>query len=75
MPINGPDVLIKTQQRDHELDCVALKQRFTLIRVSHDQFSYKSGGYFSEECLSELLEILRDPHPGVYRIGVAYREV
>lgn len=71
-PIKGDETLNNTRVRDHELDEAVVKQEMTLIRISYDQFSYKDGGKFSDECLKQLFEHLRDPKPGVHRIGEAY---
>jgi hypothetical protein len=74
-PIRGEEVLRDTQRRDRELEDAVLRQDLTLIRVSYDQHSYKSGGSFSEECMNQLFGILRDLRPGVFKIGSAYSEV
>jgi very-short-patch-repair endonuclease len=71
-PINGQEKLDKAKLSDKQLDAHIEHHGWTLIRISFDQFSYKSGGKFSIECIERLFEILKDPAPGVYRIGEAY---
>jgi hypothetical protein len=72
-PIYNDQVLRDAQTRDRELDNVILKHGWTLIRISYDQFSYKGGGKFSDDCLKQLFDHLQDPKPGVHHIGEAYK--
>jgi hypothetical protein len=71
-PLRGEDMFQDTQRRDRELNEAALKQNMTLVRISYDQFSYKDGGKFSEDCLKRLFELLCKPIPGVHYIGASY---
>jgi hypothetical protein len=75
--LHGDEKLCEIRKRDVELDEHIKKHDWVLIRVSHDQFSYKSNGGFSESCVKQLREILSNPTPGVHFIGDAYvqREV
>lgn len=51
----------------------SLKDEFCIVRVSHDQFSYrKHDGGFKQGCLQKLEEILSNPQPGLYCLGEAY---
>lgn len=65
--------LVKTKQKDEELNDALPKLGYMLIRISYDQYSYRRGGTFSEECLKKLFDALRDPKPGVIKIGKAYK--
>src|SRR5690606_34369140 len=50
--------LCETQQKDILLDNHIIKHKWTLIRISHDQFSYNKCNYgFSKECLELLFNI------------------
>lgn len=77
-PIYSPEQLKEIQLRDKELDQAILNQDLTLIRVSYDQFNYKTDpetgqkGFFTKECIQKILNVLSDPKPGIYRIGSAY---
>lgn len=66
-------LLIDVQKRDAELDHVVSDRALTLIRISHDQFSYKGGGKFNDDCMKTLYDILCNPCPGIFKIGNAYR--
>lgn len=68
--INGSLQEIAT--RDKLFNEYIERNQLTLIRVSYDQYSYHSGGAFKEECLKQLFEALRNPKPGVLKIGKAY---
>lgn len=72
--IKGEQTLEETKKRDAELDAAIIRQELTLIRISYDQFSYKDGGKFSDDCLKQLFELLRNPNPGVHYIGNAYNK-
>lgn len=73
--VKGLENLIASQERDRMLDDHIVKHGWTLIRVSYDQFSYKRGGTFDENCLESIRKVLKDPLPGVFRIGSAYSAV
>lgn len=65
--------LNEVQQKDKLLDEHILKHEWILIRVSYDQFSYRSSDYgFKKECLEKLFAILDKPISGVHRIGENY---
>jgi very-short-patch-repair endonuclease len=66
--------LEETQLKDRLLDEHIEKHCWTLIRISHDQFSYNKGGSFKEECIRRLFEALKNPQPGVLKIGEAYKK-
>jgi hypothetical protein len=70
--IKGEKALSDTKRMDCLLDEHVTLHNWTLIRISYDQFSYKDGGKFNEDCLRQLFELLKDPKSGVYRIGKAY---
>lgn len=70
--IKGSEKLTEIQQNDRLLDEHIERHAWTLIRISYDQFTYKDGGRFSERCLRRLFELLKDPKPGVFRLGDAY---
>ena len=71
-PIKGEEALQDARKRDNELEMAVVDNEMTLIRISYDQFTYKDGGHFSEHCLKWLFELLKDPKPGVHRIGNSY---
>jgi hypothetical protein len=72
--IKGEDNFERVKCMDAMLDDYITKHDWTLIRISYDQFSYKDGGRFEPDCLKKLFEILKDPRPGVHRIGKAYEK-
>jgi hypothetical protein len=77
--VKGQKTYEKIQVQDSMLDHHVIQHGWTLIRISYDQFIYGkqedgSPGRFKDECIRQLLEHLRDPQPGVYRIGEAYNE-
>lgn len=61
------------QSKDEILDDLIVERGLTLIRISYDQFLCKQGGIFLQDCLSRLHELLRNPTPGVHRIGDVYK--
>lgn len=74
-PIFGEGALIEKQNRDDNLNSVIIQNNWTLIRISHDRFIYKSKKekcYFKQECLDRLYQILEDKITGVYKIGTSY---
>lgn len=80
-PKYGEEKLISIQQRDQELDQHISNHNWTLIRISYDQFVYKTKqinkikqdeSYFKQECLDKITEILNSKNPGIYKIGEAY---
>ena len=58
--------------RDRLLDQHIISNGWTLVRISHDQFTYSGGGKFLEECIEKLKKILRDCTPGIHLIGNCY---
>lgn len=61
------------RQKDLELN--SLSNEFCIIRVSHDQYSYrKIDGGFKQECIDKLTEIIKDNKPGLYLIGDLYAQ-
>jgi hypothetical protein len=79
--IFGEDILKRNNVKDIEVENYISKHNWILIRVSYDQFIYKTKminkikqdkSYFKQECLDKLLEILNNKIPGVYKIGEAY---
>lgn len=70
-PIRGGDVLKNVQHRDKMLDKHIERHVWTLIRVSDDQFCYKSER-FSDECIKALLDIVNQKQRGVFKIGKRY---
>jgi len=71
-PIKGQHIFDTVQLSDEMLDRHIEKNGWTLVRISYDQFSYRNGGHFIDSCLQSLLQILKDPKPGIFRIGSAY---
>lgn len=75
--------LAEVQNKDNLLDQHIIKHGWTLIRVSYDQFLYRTkkidnkkidASYFKQECLDKIIEILNSGIPGVYKIGEAYEQ-
>jgi len=61
----------KTQKMDLLLDEYITLNKYTLIRISYDQYkNFK----FNSTCLSRLNEILNNPIPGVHYIGSEYNK-
>jgi len=73
LPINGEDVLKNSIAKDKELNIVLVSEDFCVIRVAYDQFIYKSTKNFTEECLTQVTEIIKQNKPGLYLIGEAYK--
>ena len=69
--IPGSDFSI-IRTNDENLDNHVIKNGWTLIRISHDQFEYSRGGFFLEDCIRQLTSLLKQPSPGVHKIGIAY---
>jgi len=61
--------LDEIQLKDKLLDEHIEKHNWTLIRISYDQWNKKE---FKKECLEQLFESLKNPQPGVTRIGKMY---
>lgn len=75
------NVLLDINIKDKLLDEHIFNHNWTLIRVSYDQFIYKTkiinkikidSSYFKQECLDEIIRLLQNNIPGVYKIGAAY---
>lgn len=71
-PIHGDDTLSDVKQRDAELDHVVDKQELTLIRISFDQYKYGANRGFNDDAIKKMVDIIRNPTPGVHRIGSKY---
>ena len=62
--VREKDILLNNHITDHN---------WTLIRIGHDQFSYRKSDYgFKKECLDILFSILDTPTSGVHYIGKVY---
>lgn len=81
LPKYGNDTLQNIRDRDFQLDQHISNHNWTLIRVSFDQFLYRSkmvdkikqdNSYFKQECLDEIIQILNSGITGIYKIGDAY---
>jgi hypothetical protein len=73
--VGEPERLAYIQQKDIELNNTLPKMGYLLIRVSYDQFSYKAGGTFSDECKEKIFAALINPAPGLLLIGKLYKEI
>lgn len=62
------------RQKDVELNEALPKMGYLLVRISYDQFSYRMGGSFSDECKKLLFNALKNPAPGLLLIGKLYDE-
>jgi very-short-patch-repair endonuclease len=72
--IHGQDVLEKNKLKDKELNEVMTDEGWTVIRVSHDQYTYKSGEGFKKECLDEVTKIIETKERGLFLIGESYEK-
>jgi len=63
----------KTRERDAELNAVLVDEGYTVIRIAHDRFSYKSGGNFDESSIEELFNIIAAKKTGLFLIGEGYQ--
>lgn len=72
--ISSSHVLESVRERDKLLNEHVTRNGWTLIRVSHDQFSYTRGGHFLDNCVAELTRILNEPTSGVHFIGESYEK-
>lgn len=73
----GEEILCMRQKRDKELNDYVLNNNYLLIRVSYDQFIDKQNiknCKFKFGALKQLVKILKQNKPGVYKIGEAYGE-
>ena len=66
--------LVKIRKKDKELNEVMTNEGWTVIRVSHDQYSYKSGEGFKKECLDEVTKIIGLKERGLFLIGESYEK-
>lgn len=74
-PKRGQLFFENVKLRDDQLDSYIIKNNYILIRVSYDQFISKqhlSKCYFKQECLDNIIKVLNNKIPGIYRIGEAY---
>lgn len=70
--IKGEKVFNDVRNMDRLLDEHIVQHGWTLIRISYDQFSYKEGGKFSDRVIYNLFKILKNPSPGVFKLGNSY---
>ena len=71
--IHGKETLEKIKIRDKELNDVLVEENFVVIRISSDQFSYKTPRGFNENCLAKVTKIVNNNIPGLYLIGDDYK--
>ena len=67
------DQLELRMQADRELNSVLVEDGFLVIRVSYDQFTYRRGGAFREECVRTIQEAISAVKLGLIQIGEAYK--
>lgn len=81
LPKYGYEILSNIKQKDQEIEYHISSHNWTIIRISYDQFVYKTkmvnkikedASYFKQECLDNLIKILNENKPGIYKIGEAY---
>lgn len=73
--IHGKDVLEKNKSKDKELNSVMVTEGWTVIRVSYDQYSYKSGEGFKSGVISRICELIESKERGLFLLGEAYKNV
>jgi hypothetical protein len=64
--------LTKIKLKDSFFSKYCIRNSITLIRVSSDIYSYKSGGGFNQFALDKAREIITSPTPGVHFIGKSW---
>lgn len=76
-----PEIFKTIKEKDKSFNDYILNHNYLLIRISYDQFIYSTkmidkvkhdASYFKQECLDQLIKILNDGIPGIYKIGEAY---
>lgn len=75
LPKFGQEKLDLVQKKDNELDNHILNHNWILIRISYDQFISKQNiknCKFKFSALKQLVKIIKQNNPGVYRIGKLY---
>lgn len=70
-PIFGNEKFENIKKKDQELNDVLNHEKYTVIRVSDDQYSYSSGT-FKESCIQKIKEIIDEKKRGVFLIGDQY---
>jgi hypothetical protein len=60
-----------TQKRDAALDAFVIREGWTLLRISCDEYSYKILD-FSKPSMVLLFSLITDQRPGVFKIGASY---
>lgn len=70
--IHGVEVLKKNIKKDNELNFVMVAEGWTVIRVAHDQYSYNSGGVFSEDSIKRIFNLIDNKERGLFLIGASY---
>lgn len=71
-PIQGAEKLEHIKRKDRELNSVLSSEGLIVIRISYDQFDYKQGGRFNENCIARMIQLIERNEPGLYLIGEAY---
>lgn len=76
-PLHFPETSWKSNiadrvKRDQEVENFMKVNHYSYIRVSYDQFSYRSG--FNNECKDKIRDLIMTNAPGVFKIGKFYAE-
>lgn len=66
------NTLNEVKTKDKELNSVMVTEGWTVIRVSYDQYSYKSGEGFKPETISRICELIKSKERGLFLLGEAY---
>lgn len=61
-----------TKLKDIELNTILPQLGWVLIRISHDQWSYRSGEGFKDACIKQVVHLIEQAVPGCYKVGDAY---
>lgn len=64
-----PDSLLKIKEKDSLFSQYCIDKKITLIRVSHDTYSYKAGRGFCQSTIQKISDLIDNPAPGVHFVG------
>lgn len=59
-------------KKDKELNKVLVKEGWTVIRISHDEYEYKKNGTFNKETLDKIESIILNKLRGLWLFGKSY---
>lgn len=65
--------LNEIQKKDNELNSVMTLEGWTVIRVSYDEYSYRSGKGFNPDTISRICELIKAKSRGLFLFGDSYK--